>query len=227
MAHGVAGAKNLADRNAVGAVGGQHIQHACWQTCSYRQFGRRQRGQRCELGRFDDDGTTRCQSRRNFAGDHGQGEIPRRDGGAHTNGLLQHHETAVVVKLRQGFAIHTFGFFGIPLNKTGAVRHFAFGLGVGLALFGSKDTAQIFHVRHQQVIPLAQQNAAFFGGFVAPSGPSGVSGGDGAGGFLGAEVGHIGQFAPVAGVEHIKALQAFDPFAVDQRIGFQQAGVFE
>ena len=94
-------------------------------------------------------------------------------------------------------------------------------------MFGGKDTAQIFYVRHQQVIPLAQQNAAFFGGFIAPSGPCGVGGGDGAGGIIRAKVGHIGQFAPAAGVEHIKALQAFDPFAIDQRIGFQQAGVFE
>ena len=141
--------------------------------------------------------------------------------------MLQHHESAVVVKLRQGFTIHALGFFGIPLDKAGAISHFAFGLCIGLALFGGEDASQIIQIRHQQVVPLAQNNAALFGGFLAPRRPRGVGRGNRTGGVVGTQVGYIGQFAAIAGVEYIEAMRAFDPFAIDERIGFEQAGVFE
>jgi hypothetical protein len=47
------------------------------------------------------------------------------------------------VKLGQGFAVDALGLFGIPLDKAGAVDHFAFGFGKGLALLGGHDAAQV------------------------------------------------------------------------------------
>jgi hypothetical protein len=48
------------------------------------------------------------------------GKVPGRDGCAHANGLLDDHQAAVVVKLRQGFAVDALGFLGKPLHKAGA-----------------------------------------------------------------------------------------------------------
>ena len=63
-----------------------------------------------------------------LAGDHGQREVPGRDGGAHADGLFEHQQAAVVVELGQGLAVDPLGFFGKPLDKAGAVGHFALGL---------------------------------------------------------------------------------------------------
>jgi hypothetical protein len=187
----------------------------------------RQCGQRCEFCRLDDDGTACCQRRGHLSGDHGQREVPGRDGGAHPNGLLQHHQAAVVVELGQCFAIHALGLFGKPLHEAGAIGHFAFGLGQGLALLGGHDAAQVVLVGHQQIKPLAQDGAALFGGFAAPGWPGGVGGGDGLFCINRAQVGHVGQVGAGGGVSHGKSAAAADPLAVDQRIGFQQGGVFE
>ena len=141
--------------------------------------------------------------------------------------MVEHQQAAVVVKLRQRLAIHAFGFLGIPLDKTRAVSDFTFGFGVGLALFGGEYAGQIVGVRHEQIKPFAQNLAAFLGGFGAPGRPGGVGGGNGFFCVSRTEVGHIRQLQAGAGVADIKTAGAFDPFTVDQRIGFQQARVFE
>ena len=227
VAHRVAGAKHFADGDAVVTVGAQHVQHTGGNTGAYRQLGRGQRGQRREFSRLNHHRATGGQCRRDFARDHGQREIPRRDGGAHTDGLIQHQQAAVVAKLRQRLAVHAFGFFGVPLNKTRAISDFPFGFRVGLALFGGEYAGQIVGIGHQQIKPFAQNLTAFLGGFVAPRRPGGVGRGNGFFCVGRAEVGHICQLQTGARVLHLKTAVAFDPFAVDQRIGFQQSRVFQ
>ena len=141
--------------------------------------------------------------------------------------MLYHHQAAVVVKLGQRLAVDAFGLFGKPFDKTGTVGDFAFGLGQGLALFGRHDACNIVLVGHQQIKPLAQDDAAFFGGFGLPCRPRSVGCGNGRFGVFGPQVGHIREFVSGGGIHNVKTACALDPLAVDERIGLQQAGVFE
>ena len=145
----VAGAKHLAHSDAVVAVCRQDVQHASRNASAHCQLGSSQRRQRREFCGFDDHWATSCQSGGDFAGDHGEREVPRCYGGTNANGLFDHQQAAVVVELGQGFAIDAFGLFGIPLDKTGTVGDFAFGLGKRLALLGRHDATEIFLIGHQ------------------------------------------------------------------------------
>ena len=225
MTHHIAGAKHLAHGRAV--VGRQDIEHTGRNAGAHAQLGCGQRRQRREFRRLDDDGAACGQRGRDFAGDHGQREVPGRDGDAHANGLLEHHQAAVVVKLRQRFAIDALGFLGKPLDKAGTVGDFALGLGKRLALLGGHDGPQVFLVGHQELIPLHQNGVALLAGLAAPGGPGGVGGGNGGFGILGAEVGDIGQFVAGSRVCHIKPAGAGQPLPIDQRIGLEQARVVE
>jgi hypothetical protein len=62
-----------------------------------------QSGQRRELCGLDDDRTTGRQCGRHLAGDHGQWEVPWRDGCAHANRLRDDHQAAVVRQTGAGF----------------------------------------------------------------------------------------------------------------------------
>ena len=227
MPHHFALAQGFANGNATGFIGCDDVEHTCWNTCAHGQFARSQSRQRREFSRFDDDGAARSQSRSHFAGDHGQRKVPGRDGGAHANGLFDDHQAAVVVPLGQGFAMHSLGFFGVPLHKARTVDNFASAFYKGLALLCSQDAAQVVLVGNEQIKPLAQNDAAFFAGFGAPSRPSGVGSGNSGLSFGGAKVGHIGQLDAQRRVVHIKPLAAWHPLSVDERIGFQQAGFFK
>ena len=227
VAHDVAAAKHFADGNAVVAVRAEDVQHARRNARTNGQLGSRQGGEGGELGGFDHHRAASGQSRCHFAGDHGERKIPRRDGRAHADGLLEHHQAAVVVELGQGFAIHALGFFGIPLHKTRAISHLAFGFGKRLALLGGHEASQVFLVGHQQVKPLAQDAASLFARLIAPSRPSGVGRVNGSFSIFGAKVSHIDQLLAGGRVMHIKAAATFDPLAVDQGIGLEQGGVVE
>ena len=227
MPYRVAGAKNLAHRYAVGAVSAQYVDHACGNACTHRQFCGSQGGQRGEFSRFDHHWATGGQGGCDFARDHGQGEIPRGDGCANTNRLVDHHQPAVVVELRQRFTVDPFGFFCVPLDKARAISDFTFGFGIGFALFGSQDTSQIIHMGHEQVEPASQQLTAFFGGFLAPSWPCRIGGGHGLFCFLGAQVGDLRQQVAGAGVVDIETARACDPLPIDQCISFEKAGIFQ
>ena len=225
--HHVAGAQHLAHGNRIVCVGGDHVEHARRNARADGQLGRGQGRQRRELGRFDDDRAACGQGWCDFARDHGQREVPRRDGRADPDGLLEHEQAAVVVELGQGLAVDALGLLSEPLDKACAISDFAFGLGQGLALLGGHDAAQIVLVGHQQVVPLAQDDAALFGGFGFPGGPCCVGCGNGLLGLGRAEVGHIGQVLARGGVGHGKTAAAFDPLAIDQGVGLEQARVVE
>ena len=227
VTHHVAGTQHFADGNAVVGVGGQHIEYTGRQASTDRQFGNRERAQGREFSRLDDDRAACSQRWRHLARDHGVGEIPGRDGGADANGLAQHQDAPRVVKLGQGLAVDALGFFGKPFHEIGAVGDFALGFGQRLALLSRHDATQIVLVGHQQIKPLAQDDAALLGGLVAPGRPGGVGGSDGEFGLNRSQIGHIGQFLASGGVDHVEAAAAFDPLTVDQRIGLEQASIFE
>jgi hypothetical protein len=124
---------------------------------------------------------------------------------AHTPmGCFKHQQAAVVVELGQRFAVDALGLLGKPFHKAGAVGHFALGFGQGLALLGGHQAAQVVLVRHEQVVPLAQDVAAFLGGLVFPGRPGGIGGGNGGLGIGRPQVGHIGELLAGGRVVHIK-----------------------
>ena len=73
------------------------------------------------------------------AGDHGVGEIPRGNRGAHADGLADNGDALACVEGGDGVAVHALGFFGIPFDIGCAVGNFAFGFRERLALFGGED----------------------------------------------------------------------------------------
>ena len=227
MAHHVAGAQCLAYGHGLRAVCRDDVEHPRGHAGALRQLGGGQGGERGQLGRFDDHGAACRKCRCHLAGDHGQGEVPRRDGCAHANGLLQHQQPLVVVEGGQGFTVDALGLLGEPFDEAGAVGDFALGLGQGLALFGGHEPGQVVLVRHEQVVPLAQDGAALLDGLGAPGRPRGVGGGDGRFGLLRAEIRHIGQSLPCGRVVDGEAAAACNPLPVDEAIGLEQAGVFQ
>ena len=227
VAHHIAGANHFANGNGVIAIGADHVEHAGRNAGAHGQFGSSQSGQRGQLGGLDDHGATSGKRRCHLAGDHGQREVPGGDGSAHTDGLLDHHQAAVVVKLGQGFAVQALGFFGKPLHEARTIGYFALGFAKRLALLGGHDAPQVFLVGHEQVEPLAQDDAALFCGLGFPCRPSRVGGSDGFFGICGAQVGYVGQLAAIGRVQHVKTRCASNPLAVDEGVCLEQAGVIE
>ena len=141
--------------------------------------------------------------------------------------MLQDHQAAVVVELRQRFAVDTLGFLSKPFDKARAIGNFTLGLGIRLALLGGHDAPQVFLIGHEQLVPVHEDGVAFLAGFSAPGRQGRVGGCDRRFGFLRSQVGHICKFLPIGRVVDIKAAVAGHPLAVDQRVGFQKAGVLE
>ena len=94
-------------------------------------------------------------------------------------------------------------------------------------MLGRHDARQVFLVGHQQIKPLAQDDAAFFTRLVAPCRPGGISCGNRLCGLGRTQVSDVGQFGASGRIQHIKAAATDHPLAIDERIGFEQAGVFE
>ena len=148
---------------------------------------------------------------------------------AHTPiGCLQHHQAAVVVEVRQGFAVDALGFFGKPLDEARAVGDFALGLGQRLALLGGHDARQVVlrwpsaagttssgwrgaPWRSWRARP-ARRRWPRRWRLRRPAAP---------------RLATSASFWPVAGSMHVEARGARDPLAVDQGVGLEQAGVFE
>jgi len=83
-----------ANRNS---VPGYDVKHARRDACFRREHSERQRAQRRFLGRLQHHRATSRQRRAGFARDHGQREVPGRDGGDHADRLARHDD------LRAGF----------------------------------------------------------------------------------------------------------------------------
>jgi hypothetical protein len=73
---------------------GDDVEHAARQAGALREFGQRQRGERRLLGRLHDHRAAGGQRRRDLARDHRRREVPRRDGGADADRLLERRRCA-------------------------------------------------------------------------------------------------------------------------------------
>mmetsp|Transcript_59426 Transcript_59426/g.140466 ORF Transcript_59426/g.140466 Transcript_59426/m.140466 type:complete len:548 (-) Transcript_59426:2329-3972(-) len=220
-------AEDAADFDGLRGIGRQHVQHAGRHAGALGQLGHGQGGQRRGLGGLDDDRAARSERRCDLARDHRKREVPRRDRRTHTHGLLDHKVALGRVGGGNRLAVDPLALLGKPVQEARAVNHLTAGLGQRLALFGGHQPGQVVGMLHQQLLPAQQHRSALLGR-LGPPGVQGIGGGGDRGLGLGAaQVGHLGQFAAGGRVGHGKAGRTSHPFAVDQGLGAQQAGVVE
>ena len=225
MAHHVTRAQHLADGYRLLRVGSEHIEHARRHARTQGELGCSQRRQRGLLSGLDHHGAACGQRRGYLAGDHGNGEVPGRDGCAHPNGLPRDDVALVGVGGGDGLAVNPPGLFSKPLDKARAVDHFAPGLRQRLALFGRHDASQVVGVLMQQRKPLHQHGPPLLGGFGPPCAPGAIGCDDGLVGLLRAHIGHLSNHLARGRVGHRKAAVARDPFTANEAVGLQQAGI--
>jgi hypothetical protein len=153
-----------------------------------------------------------------LAGDHGRGEIPRRDGGAHPHRLARDDDALVGPGRRNHFTVNAPGFFGKPLDVRGGVGNFTLGLGQGFALFGRHQQGQVIGIGQHQRVPAFEQVGAVFGGTQLPAGEGTVCRFNGGLGLLSAHVRHVANEFTVGWVVHGQrgAIGGRAPLAVDQ-----------
>ena len=96
------------------------------------------------------------------------GKVPRRDGGADTDRLLDGEDALVGGVGRYGVAVGALAFLGEPLNKGRAVGDLALGFGQRLAAFQRHQFGQAVLVGHDQIEPAAQYLGARLGGLLFP-----------------------------------------------------------
>ena len=88
-----------------------------------------------------------------LAGDHGGGEVPRRDGRDHADRLLDDDDAGVGLEGRDGLAVDALGLLGEELDEAGGVEDLALGLGERLALLVGEQQRQLVGVLDDQVEP--------------------------------------------------------------------------
>ena len=160
---GRAGEGQFADQGAVR----QHLADHARLARHDRQGADRQAGLIGELGqgdgrerglagRLDHGGAPRCESRSQFARQHGRREVPRGDQGAGPHrlaiGQQQMAQRAVL-----GLADQPLGLAGEPFDEAVGVGHLPLGLLEGLAVLQGHQGAQAFEVLINQGGPLAQE----------------------------------------------------------------------
>ena len=208
---------------------GDDAEHARRHARALGQHGQRQRGKRCCFGRFQDHRAAGGQGRADFARDHGGGEIPRRDGGAHADRLFGDDQAAVRPRRLQGVARNALAFFGKPLDERGAELHFALRFRQGLALLGGHDQRQVVGVFQDQVMPAAQHGRAFLGRLLAPGGPGGIGRLDGAARLGCPHQGHRADMLAGGGIAHINRLATIGirPGSIHVSLVTQQGRIFQ
>ena len=154
--------------NRRGICAADNIDHACGNAGTVSQFGKGKGGKRRLCGGLEHHGTAGGNGRRDLAGDHRIGEIPRRDGGNNADRLFQHHQAFVGHMRLQDITGDAATFFGKPVDERGAIGDLTTGFGQRLAHLGGDDLRQIFLIFHDQIEPAPHQHGAVLGGASSP-----------------------------------------------------------
>ena len=150
-----------------------------------------------ELGRLDHDRAAGGQRGRNLARDHRGGKFQGVIAAQTPIGCLSTSRRRLLSNCGSVSPL-TLGFLGVPLDEARAVGDLARVSASGLPC-SAVISGQVFLVRHQQLVPAAQDDAAFLGGLVLPAWPGGVGGGDRGFGIGRPQVRDIGQLAAGGG----------------------------
>ena len=220
LAYGGIGAQLAANGLRVAA---HDIEYACRQARGLGQRGQGQRRQRRRFGGFYHHRTASGQRRRYLAGNHGQREIPRCDGGTDADCLLDRQQPRVGLRAGNGLTVGALAFFGKPFDERGAVGHLSPRLGQRLATFGSDQAGEIFGVVVDGAEPGVQHLRPGLGRACPPFGQRCFGGGNGTAGFRCPTARHLGQQGAVGRVVHGQqgAVVGSNPLAVHIVTGTQ------
>ena len=210
-------AHRLADRRRVAR---EQVQHARRDAGAERQFAEgegRQRG----LGRgLGDRRAADRQRRRELAGDHGGGKVPRRDRGDDAYRLLEDDDARIGAEGRVDLAVDALRLLAEEFDEACSVVHFAARFGEGLSLLARHDERDVIAVGDDEIEPAAQNFRPLFGKRFRP-GPEGLLRRLDRAHRLGiAEARDLGDQRPGRGImDRVDPLA--DPRAVDQALVFQ------
>jgi hypothetical protein len=98
-----------------------NVQHAGWEAGPVGEDGQRKRGERGLGSGFHDGGAPSGNGWPDLAGDHGEGEVPRRNAANHPDRLLDHDETPVAPVGRDRLAVSPLRLLGEPFEEQRAV----------------------------------------------------------------------------------------------------------
>ena len=194
-----------------GRIARQHVEHAGRHARAFGEVGQRERAQRGFFRRFDDHRAAHREGRGRLARDHGDREVPRRNGRDHAHGLLQHDDPRVGAVARDHIAIRAAAFLGEPAQEIGAVDDFALGFRQRLALLGRHEFGQIILLLKHQLVPTHENVGPLEGGFLRPGLERLCGRGDGALGLGRADIGHLRDFGARGGVGDGNRLPAIGP----------------
>lgn len=214
------------------------------------QLGQSKRSQRRLSRSLDNNRAARSQRRANLAGNHGSGEVPRRNQAAHANGLPLGDDAAVGSTGLDDVAVDPGRLLGEPLEEVGGVGGLSSGIGQGLAVLQGDDLGDVLGVFDHEVVPAAEKTRSLLRGNLAECLEGIVGSIDGnlsvfsvkfraLGNLLSSSRVYIssvrifymyidehGVFSLTVNSEPFSRL-GFDPFAVDVRFRLQQRCVLE
>ena len=137
-------AHRLADRRR---VSGHEVEHAGGHAGAQRELAERERGQR-RLGRgLGDHRAADRERRRDLAGDHGGGKVPRRDRRHDADRLPDHDDARIGAEGRIDLAVDALGLLGEEFDEAGGVVDLAPRLGQRLALLAGHDEGDVVAIR--------------------------------------------------------------------------------
>ena len=145
---------------------------------THREFDERERRQWSFTGWLTHDRASGRERGCDLARQHCVREIPRRDAGDHSDGLLDNNDTLVVARVRNRVAVNSLRFLGKPLDVVCSIGNLTSCLSQGFALFRCQDLRQVFLRRHHQREPLAQYRGSFLGSLLSPRNKSAFCGDD-------------------------------------------------
>ena len=182
---------------------GHHIEHARRKTGPFGQFGERQAGKRRFAGGMNHDGATGGQRRRGLAGDHGRGEVPRRDQRRHADRFQPNLHFPVRQVGRDVLDIRAFGLLGVELHEGRRIGDLAPRLRDRLALFQGHDDGEIFLVLDHEIVPASYDRRALLRQQARPTRKRAVGRIHGFHAFPGRQVGHAAQAFAGSGIGHV------------------------
>ena len=147
----------------------QHTHDAIGYTRLLRNAGQLDRHAWCDLGRFDDDGTTCSQSRGHFLSLTGNGRVPRRDGSHHAQRLVHAHCEKVPTRGRDRI-LPGLGRSGKVLERPRSTGHQGAAFLDGLAVVEALHLRQSFRLFADPVSDPVQHACSLMGHEASPRG---------------------------------------------------------
>ena len=204
-----------------GAGGGDDVEDAGGQAGVEHGLREVLRGQRGELGGFEDHGAAGGDGRGDLAGGHRQREVPRRDQQAGPDRLVLDEDLVFALGGGEVAAVVADGFLGEPAQELGPVGDFAAGFGQGFAHFQGHQQREVLGPFGDQVEGAAQDLGPFPRCGPGPGSLDLVGGVQRGDGVLAGGGGEGGEHLPGGGVVHVEraAVGRVHPLAADQQAG--------